>query len=135
MSLRNETVLLLEALSPIRYNGDTLPHPLPQALPPLVCNHTNNTNREADRWRAVGVAHGQAGEDPDVAWPQQTHFSCVAKQVLRLLVGAIRQQDLRVHLRTEKKSVSGNSQNRAETQPERYSTTVAGSTSSSSVQT
>lgn len=105
MSLRNKPVLLLEALSPFSYNGDTLPHPLPQALSPLVRNHTNNTDREAVRWRAVGVAHGLTGEDPDVAWPQQTHLSCLLKQVLCLLIGAIRHQDLRVHLQTENKSV------------------------------
>lgn len=111
VSLRNKTILLLETLSPFGYDGHTLPHPLPQALPPLVRNHTDHTDREADRWSTVRVAHGQTGEDPDVARPQQAHLSCLTEQVLSLLVGAIRQQDLRVHLRTEKKSASGNSQN------------------------
>lgn len=104
MSFRNKTVLLLETLSPFGYDGHTLPHPLPQAFPPLVRNHTDHTDGEADRWSTVRVAHGQAGEDPDVAWPQQARLSCLTEQVLSLLVGAICQQDLRVHLQTEKKS-------------------------------
>lgn len=95
-------MLLLEALGTFRYNGDTLPHPLPQALPPLVRNHSNNADGEAVRRRAVGVAHGQAGEDPDVARPQQTHLGRVTEQVLRLFVGAICQQDPRIQLQTEK---------------------------------
>ena len=98
MSFRNKSVLLLEALCAFSHNGDTLPHPLPQALPPLICDHSNDTDGEAVRWRAVGVAHGQAGNDPDVAWSQQARLSRLAKQVLRLLVGTVCQQDLRVHL-------------------------------------
>lgn len=108
-------MLLLEAFGPFGNDGNALPNPLPQALPPLVCSHTDHTDREADRWRAVGVAHGQAGEDPDVAWPQQAHLSRLTKQVLRLLKGAVRQQDLGVHLQTGKKSVSGKSQTREKT--------------------
>lgn len=101
MSLRNKTVLPLEALCAFGHNGNTLPHPLAQALPPLIRDHSNDTDGEAVRWRAVGVAHGEAGDDPDVAWPQQAHLSRLAKQVLRLLVGTVRQQDLRVHLRAK----------------------------------
>lgn len=118
MALGNKTVLFPEALSSFGDNGDSLPHPLPQALPPLVCYYTNHANWEADRWRAVGVAHGQAGEDPDVARPQQAYLSCLTEQVLCLLVGAICQQDLRVHLRTEARSLSSDSQNREKLEPE-----------------
>lgn len=79
MSLRNKTILFLEALGPFGYNCHALPHPLPQAFPPLVCYYTDHPDREADRWRAVGVAHSQTGEDPDVAWPQQAHLSCLSE--------------------------------------------------------
>lgn len=91
---------LLEALSPFGNNGNTLPHSLPQTLPPLVCNHTDHTDREAGRWRTVGVAHGQARKNPDVPRPQQAHLSRLLKQKLCLLIGAVRQQNPGVHLQT-----------------------------------
>jgi len=106
MSLGNEPVLILEALGAFSYDGDALPHSLPQALTPLVRNHTNNTDGEADRWRAVGVADGLTGEHPDVARPQQAHLGSLSKQVLRLLVGAVRHQHLRVHLKQGNKRES-----------------------------
>lgn len=86
VSLGDETILPLETLCPFGYDGNTLPNSLPQAFPPLVGNHTDYTYREAGRWRAVRVAHGQTGKDPDVAWPQQTHLSSVFKEVLCLFV-------------------------------------------------
>lgn len=102
VSFRNEPIIPLETFCPFGNNGNTLPHPLPQAFPPLVCNHTNHTHREAGRWGAVGIAYGQAGENPDVPRAQQTHLSCLTEQVLRLVVRAVRQQDLGVHLQTER---------------------------------
>ncbi|TNN52725.1 hypothetical protein EYF80_037105 [Liparis tanakae] len=63
-----------------RYDGDALPHSLPQALTPLVRNHTDNADGEADRRRAVGVADGLTGEHPDVARPQQAHLGPLSKQ-------------------------------------------------------
>lgn len=103
VSLRNEPVLILEALGSFRYDGNTFPHSLPQVLPPLVRNHANNADGEADGWRELGVADGLTGEHPDVAGPQQTHLSCLLKQVLRLLKRAVRHQHLRIHLRTERR--------------------------------
>lgn len=99
--LRNETISLLEALCPFGNDGDPLPHSLTQTFPPLVCYHTDHPYREGGRGKAVGVAHGQTGEDPDVAGPQQAHLSREPEQVLRLLVWTVRQQDLGVQLQTE----------------------------------
>ncbi len=73
----------------------------------LLVSSSNYTDREALRWGAVGVAHGQTWENPDVARPKQTHFSCLSKQELCFLIGAIRQQDPRVHLWTEMKFFRG----------------------------
>lgn len=101
VSLGDESVLLLEALGAFRHDGHALPHSLPQALPPLIGDHANDADGKGVRWGAVGVAHGQTGEDPDVARPQQAHLGRLAEQELRLLVGAVHQQDLRVDLPAE----------------------------------
>lgn len=106
VALRDKSMLFPEAFSPFGYNSNTLSHPLTQAFPPLLSDHSNYTNREADRRRTVRVADGQTREDPDVAWPQQAHLCCLCKQVLCLLVGAVSQEDLSVHLqRGRNKSV------------------------------
>lgn len=108
MSLGNETISPLEALCPFGYDGDPLPHSLPQTFPPLVCYHTDHAYREGGRWNAVGVAHSQTGEDPDVAGPLQAHLSGKTEQVLRLLVRTVRQQDLGVQLQIENEQPNGN---------------------------
>lgn len=102
VALGNEPVLLLEALGPFGHDGDALPHPLAQALPPLIGDDPNNTDGEAVGWGAVGVTHSQARDDPDVAWTDQAHLSRLAKQELCLVVGTVGQQNLGVQLKRER---------------------------------
>lgn len=98
VTLWDEAVLPLEALGALGHDGHALPHPLAQALSPLVGDDADDAHGEGV-WRgAVGVAHGQTGQDPDVARPQQAHLGRQAEQELSLLVGAVGQQHLGVYL-------------------------------------
>ena len=98
VALGDEAPLFVEALHPFDHDGHPIPHPFPQAHPPAVGDDADEAHREAVWWGHVWVPHGKAGEDPDVARPQQANLSGHSEQVLGLLVGAVYQQYLGVDL-------------------------------------
>ena len=98
VALSHNSLLLPEALRPFDHYGHAFPDPLPQAFPPVVGDYANHPHWEAYWWKSVRVAHSQAGQDPDVARTQEAHLPSLEEKVLGLLVGAVGQQDLGVHL-------------------------------------
>ena len=98
VALGNEASLFPKALHTFHHNGHPVPHPLPQAHPPPVCDDADEPDREAVRWGDVRVPHCQAGDNPNVAWPQQSCLSRHGEQVLSLFMRAVDQQHLGVDL-------------------------------------
>lgn len=98
VTLRDKASLFPKALDAFHHNGHSIPHPFPQTHPPAVRNDADEPHREAARWGDVWVSHSHAGDNPNVAWPHESGFSCHSKQVLGLFVGAVDQQHLSVYL-------------------------------------
>lgn len=98
VTLGNKASRFLKALDAFHHDGHPIPHPLPQAHPPPVCDDADDSHGEAVRWRDVWVPHCQTRDNPDVARPHQSGLSCHREQVLSLFMGAVDQQHLGVDL-------------------------------------
>lgn len=98
VALWNEASLFPKALHALHHDGYAVPHPLPKAHPPPVCDDADEPHREAVRWGDVWVPHSQAGDNPDVARPHQSSLSCHAEQVLGLFMRAVDQEHLGIYL-------------------------------------
>ncbi len=95
--LRDVPKLFQHGCSCCGYNPKPISNPCLKRVVPVIAGYRDHSRGERI-WSDVWVARGQAGHDPDVAEPGQAQWSGLLQDVSRLDLGAVQEDDWRLHL-------------------------------------